>query len=190
MSVLQRAGQVVLLLIGALGLLALGSEIGLSVAALSHGPQPVRVVDVQAGPYPLRVSLYKDPAEAGFALPFAVAPTQPGVTGLTYTVVSEPGSDVDATAVRAGISPDPAVPAGVQGAAELTVHGLWTLHLSVNGPAGSGNADIPITVTAPPPIPQWLGWALGLLPLGGLLLFLLAQGAAPRSSVPVAAAGG
>ncbi len=175
MSVLSKAGQALLLLVGALGLVALGSEIWLSVAALSHGAQPVRVVDVQAGPYPLRVSLYKDPAEAGFALPFAVAPRQVGVTGLTYRVESEPGDTVDATAVRAGLSPDPAVPGGVQGAAEMTVHGPWSLHLTVDGPAGSGQADLPITVTAPPPIPLWLGWLLGLVPLGGLLMFLLAQ---------------
>ena len=175
MSVWGKAGQGLLLLVGALGLMALGSEIWLSVAALSHGAQPVRVVDVQAGPYPLRVSLYKDPAEAGFALPFAVAPRQAGLMGLTYNVVSEPGFQVDATPVRAGLSSDAALPGGIQGAAELPVSGPWTLRLTVDGPAGRGEATVPLTVTAPPAIPHWLGWALGLLPLAGLLVFLLAQ---------------
>ena len=63
------------------------------------------------------------------------------------------------------------------------------LHLTVTGPAGRGDADVPLTVTAPPPIPHWLGWALGLLPLAALLLFLLAQRprAAPADAAPGAA---
>jgi hypothetical protein len=34
-------------------------------------------------------------------------------------------------------------------------------------------ADVPIIATAPPAIPDWLGWLIGLIPLYGLLIFLV-----------------
>ena len=68
-------------------------------------------------------------------------------------------SDVPATPVRASLSPDPNVRNGVQGAAEITVQGKWALDIVVTGSAGRGEASVPLTATAPPAIPTWLGWA-------------------------------
>ena len=175
--------------LAALGLLAAAgvlAEIGLAWAATQHGPTPARIVQVTAGPYPLTVSLYKDPAAAGFALPFAIAPA-PGTAGpLTFAVTSLPGGDIRATPVRASLQPDPAT-GGVQGAAEITVRGPWSLDILVTGPQGQGHAAVPITAEAPPPIPLWLGWLAGLLPLAGLTLFLLFQRG--RAAGPAAAPG-
>jgi hypothetical protein len=170
-KVLQRS----LLAVGVIALLALGAEILLSLAGTTHGSTPARVVQVTAGPYPLTVSLYTDPANAGFALPFAIAPRQPTLGSLSFDVSSLPGQGVQATPVRASISPDVNTPGGVQGAAEITVQGPWTLHVVVNGPAGQGEVDVPVRATAPPGVPEWLGWGIGLLPLCGLLVFLLLQ---------------
>jgi hypothetical protein len=64
---------------------------------------------------------------------------------------------------------------GVQGAAEITVQGTWTLDILVTGSAGQGEVSIPITATAPPAIPTWLGWVIGGIPLYGLLVFLFSQ---------------
>jgi hypothetical protein len=163
----QRA----LLGLGVVALAVLLVEIGLSVAATTHGSRPVQVEHVDAGPYPLRVSLYTDPARAGFALPFAIASS--GTPALTYQVTSTPEQGPPATPVRATLTPDPAMPGGVQGLAEITVRGVWSLDITVQGPRGIGHAQVPVTATAPPAIPAWLGWVVGFAPLYGLFGFLL-----------------
>lgn len=176
--------QRLLLAVGGVAFIFLTIEIALSIAATTHGSTPARVVRVTAGPYALTISLYTNPARAGFALPFAIAPEPPTSSTLTYQITSVPGSDVDATPVHASLSPDAQVPNGVQGEAEITVQGDWSLHVVVNGPAGQGTADVPVRATAPPPMPPWLAWSLGFLPLVGLLAFLLVQRGRIPHSVP------
>ena len=168
--------QFLLLAVGVIALLAVGGEIIYSIAATTHGSTAARVVQVQAGPYPLTVSFYTYPAHASYALPFAIAPRQSIRGDLTYEVSSIPDpSGVPATPVRASLSPDPNVRNGVQGAAEITVQGMWALDIVVTGSAGRGEASVPITATAPPAIPAWLGWVIGFIPLYGLLVFLSLQ---------------
>ncbi|MBV9229272.1 MAG: hypothetical protein JOZ18_08155 [Chloroflexi bacterium] len=178
--------QRVLLALGVVALLALLTEIGLSVTATMHGTTPVRVVHVNAGPYPLAVSLYKYPADAGFALPFAIAPQQQTKGVLNFDVSTIPNKGVDATPVHDSVSPDAHVAGGVQGAAEITVQGVWQLHITVTGPAGRGEVNVPVTAVAPPIIPVWLGWPIGLIPLCGLLVFVFMQrrpAASPLSQI-------
>jgi hypothetical protein len=166
--------QFLLLAFGVIALLAVGGEIIYSIAATTHGSNAARVVQVQAGPYPLTVSLYTYPAHASYALPFAIAPQRSISSALTYNIFSLPDrSDVPATPVRASVSPDPNVRNGVQGDAEITVQGKWNLDIVVTGSVGRGEAFVPIIATAPPAIPTWLGWAIGFIPLYGLLVFLL-----------------
>jgi hypothetical protein len=168
--------QFLLLAVGVIALLVVIGEATYSITATTHGSTPVRVVQVQAGPYPLTVSLYTYPAHASYALPFAIAPRRAIHGSLTYDVTSIPNRlDVPATPVRASLSPDPKVPGGVQGAAEITVQGTWALDIVVAGSAGRGEASIPITATAPPALPTWLGWVIGFIPLYGLFVFLLLQ---------------
>lgn len=127
---MQKLLQLVLLVGGIVVLVVLLADIALSVVVTTHGPTPARIMHVQAGPYPLTVRLYKDPANAGYALPFAITSTQP----LTYAVTSLPDRSVDATAVRASIGPDAMNQIGVQGVAEITVQGRWQLHIVATGP--------------------------------------------------------
>jgi hypothetical protein len=49
------------------------------------------------------------------------------------------------------------------------------MHIVVNGSAGQGQANIPITAVAPSAIPTWLAWNIGLLPVYGLLAFWITQ---------------
>jgi hypothetical protein len=180
--------QFLLLAVGVIALVVVGGEIIYSLAATTHGSTPARVVQAQAGPYPLTVSLYTYPAHASYALPFAIAPRQSSSGNLTYEVSSVPDrSDVPATPVRASLSPDSHVPGGVQGDAEITVQGKWVLDILVTGSAGRGETLIPIIATAPPAIPTWLGWTIGYIPLYGLLVFLLLQrGHKTRTEQPAA----
>ena len=169
---MQKMFQPILVGIGVIAFIALLVEIVLSVGATMHTNTPAKVVHVHAGPYPLTVDLYKNPANAGFALPFAIAPQQPMRGKLTFDVSSIPTGNIPATQVHSSFSPD-ASTGGIQGDAEITVQGPWLLHITVNGPAGQSMVDIPITATAPPAIPDWLGWLIGLIPLYGLLIFLV-----------------
>ena len=169
---MQKVFQNILIAIGILAFIALAIEIALSVGATLHGNTPVKVVHVHAGPYPVTVNLYKDPANAGFALPFSIVPQQATHEKLTFDVSSIPTGDIPATQVHSSFSQDTST-GGVQGNAEITVQGPWILHITVSGPAGQGMADVPITATAPPAIPDWLGWLIGFVPLYGLLIFLV-----------------
>ncbi len=167
--------QRLLLLVGVVGLLAVLVELGFSIAATTHGSTPVRVVHVDAGSYPLTINLYKYPANAGYAMPFSITPEQNVGGTLTYDVFTVPAHGMHATPVRASLSPDANVHNGVQGTAEITVQGNWTLQITVAGPSGTSVAEVPIVATAPPAIPLWLGWLIGLIPIYGLFAFLLTQ---------------
>ena len=169
--VLQR----ILLVLGVVGLACVLIDLVISIAATFPSSTPARVDHVTAGPYHLTVSLYRNPANAGYALAFAVAPAQAVDGSLTYHVESLPGQGVDATPVRATFHADPNVRNGIQGAAEITVKGPWTLQVTVDGAAGQGVATIPITATALPPIPVWLGWAIGFIPFYVLAVFFVMQ---------------
>lgn len=166
--------QMLLLAFAVLALLAVGADLTYSIVATTHGRTPARVVRVQAGPYPLIVSLYTNPARAGYAMPFTVAPAQPVDGTLSYQVISVPSrGDVSATAVRATISADASVRNGIQGDAEITVQGRWTLQITVAGPVGTSQAVVPLVASTAPAIPGWLAWLIGSIPLDALLAFLL-----------------
>jgi hypothetical protein len=165
--------QQILLLIGVIALAFVLFDGAYSIAATIPGSTPVRVNHVTAGPYRLVVSMYTYPARAGFALPFAVAPEQAVNGSLTFHIDSVPGQHVDANPVRATFSANPGVRNGVQGAAEITVQGSWALQIQVDGPAGRGIASVPVTATALPPIPNWLGWLLGYIPFYVLIAFFV-----------------
>jgi hypothetical protein len=186
-GVTSRWAQRALAVVAALALVGLLFAIGLQVAATQPGSKPAKVVSAQAGAYPLSVSLYKDPADAGYALPFAVAPSHSVAGPLTYSVTAIPNRSlgVDATQVSGIISRDPHVANGVTGTVEITVQGPWDLQITVDGPAGHGIAFVPITAKPAVVIPTWIAWPIGLLPAIGLALFFLAQ--RRRSAEPVAA---
>lgn len=186
--------QKFLLALGIFALIFLLIEIGATLAATQHGSAPAQVDHITAGPYHFTVDLYDNPARAGFALPFAIAPQGAGGGSWTYQVMSVPvgqllrngsilmGSQREATPIKDSVGPEPGVPGGVQGAAEITVQGLWKLHVVVNGPAGQQTFDVPVTAATIPAVPPWMGWALGFIPVYGIVVFLLMQ--AGRKKAP------
>jgi hypothetical protein len=137
MSKMNDTVQKFLLALGILALLFLLVEIGASLAATQHGSTPARVDHVTAGPYRFTVSLYDDPDRAGFALPFAIAPQGAASGSWAYQVTSVPKGTLlpngriliygqyTANPIKDSVSPDPQVPGGVQGAAEISVQGPW-----------------------------------------------------------------
>ncbi|HZU70600.1 MAG TPA: hypothetical protein VFA09_25225 [Ktedonobacteraceae bacterium] len=187
--------QQFLLALGILALIFLLVEIGTTLAATQHGNTPARVEQVQAGPYRFIVSLYDDPARAGFALPFAIAPQGAEQGSWSYQVTSVPvgtplrngqiriNGKLTANPIRDSVSPDPRVPGGVQGDAEITVQGPWNLHVVVDGPLGQQSFDVPVTATTLPAIPTWLGWFIGFIPVYGIAVFLWMQAGRRRQAI-------
>ena len=167
--------QRLMLVLGVVALIVVLVDLGISIAATIPGSTPVRVEHVKAGPYQLTVGLYRYPASAGYALPFSVTPTNASSGSLTYQIFSVPAKGVDATPVRATFSPVANVHNSIQGAAEITVKGPWSLQIQVNGAAGSGLAYLAFPATALPAVPAWLGWAVGLLPFYILGVFFFMQ---------------
>jgi hypothetical protein len=176
---MRRALEWGLLLVGALALGFVALTIARQLAAAGQGGAPVRVVRVDSAPYPLVVRLYRDPAIAGYALPFSVAPQAPTSDHLSYSAASVPGDGVDATEVHASLGPDPAVPNGARGTAEITVRGPWTLTILVRGPAGIGAAYVPIRAEVAGWLPPTLGWPIGLAPVVAMVAFLLVRARRP-----------
>ncbi|HEY0754299.1 MAG TPA: hypothetical protein VGD98_10080 [Ktedonobacteraceae bacterium] len=182
---LKKLLQRVLLVAGVIALLVVLVDLVILLAATIPAGTPARVSRVTAGPYQLTVSMYTYPANAGYAFPFAVAPAQAINGSLTMQVFSIPGQGVDATPIRAEVNSDPHVHNSIQGAAEITVKGPWTLQIRVNGPAGAGVANVPIIANALPAVPAWFGWLIGFIPFYVLAMFFLLQTTRSQQAVPV-----
>lgn len=158
----------------ALGAIFVAVSIAQQIAATQSAAQPAKIVSA-GGLYPLAVSFSRYPAAAGYALPFAIAPAHPITGSLTYTVTLVPDPDVDATPVNASLTRDPRVANRVTGAAEITVRGQWALEIGVSGPTGYELDEVPILAQASGVIPTWLAWLIGLVPAGGIVLYLVAR---------------
>src|SRR5581483_9016463 len=172
---MRKIIQFVLFLFAVIALIVTGVAFyQIVLAATLHGA-PVRFIDAQGGPYPFKLALYQDPINAGDVLPFAIS-VPSGMRGtLTYQVTASPGSGVPGSLAQGDVNAQQRTPYGVPGSITLVTRGSWTLHIALAGPAGRGEADIPLTAVALPAMPAWLAWNIGLLPVYGLLLFWVGQ---------------
>ncbi|GCE15129.1 hypothetical protein [Tengunoibacter tsumagoiensis] len=175
--------QVALLIVGIISLVVLLADMAVSLLAIFPTGTPAKIVQVEAGPYPLTIGFSKYPGNAGYTLPFSIASTR----SLTYHAETIPGSGLAAQTVQASISPNTGKQ--VQGDAEITVRGLWHLHIIVDGPQGRGSVEVPLSVTAPPAIPEWMGWVIGFIPIICLFIFLFMQQGSdnekPKETLPL-----
>jgi len=132
-------------------------------SAMAQESAPIKTIDVRIGPYPMRVSYYSE-AQGGKPLSFSIEPQEALAGAIEYQVTAIPGTTVNAVPIKARLTPDPARSGVVRGIVNLPVSGQWMLTVDVTGPKGHGDADIPILAGAPPAMPEWLGWLIGLLP--------------------------
>jgi hypothetical protein len=171
---MRKVAQILLLLFAVVSLLVTGFAFYRIVLASTIHGAPVRFVNTTAGAYHLKVAFYNDPIDAGDAIPFALA--TPGTTGtIQYRVTATPGPGVPGSLTQSDISPQQHTPYGTPGSITFVTRGDWTMHIVVNGPAGQGQANIPIHAVAPPAIPSWLAWNIGLIPVYGLLVLWIMQ---------------
>ncbi len=177
---MRKPVQIILLLFAVGSLIVTGIAFYRIVLASTIHGAPVRFVNTTAGPYQLKVAFYNDPINAGDAIPFAIASSGNGQGRLNYTVTATPGPGVSGTLTQSDIAAQQSTPYGTPGSITFVTRGNWTMHIAVNGATGKGQADIPVTAVAPPAIPSWLAWNIGLLPLYGLLIFWITQMARKR----------
>jgi|GEM_PF-2123081 len=55
------------------------------------------------------------------------------------------------------------------------IGGSWTIQVIIQGQVNNGYLRLPATVEAPPKLPDWLAWVIGLSPLIGLIGFAIGQ---------------
>ncbi len=161
-----------------LALLALGTR---PVAA--HSGESLKTVAVRVGQYPVLVHYYNDP-RGGDALIFGIEPQAGSSAPSSYQIVAIPGATTNATAVNATLTA--AIDhAGIDGTVNLPVSGQWLLEIQVDGPLGPSYTEVPMLASAPPAIPEWVGWIFGSLPAVALLGFIMIQLRRARSAPPL-----
>lgn len=134
----------------------------------------VRVEVRQAGPYVLDIVLDADPphVERSLGITVRALPGTPPLDGVSLTVTGLPGDRTHAVPTRVRrLRPDPREPGDYAGEIAFAVAGAWVLEVRAAGPAGTGAVRLPLTVGAPPAIPVWVGWMIGLSPLIGVIWF-------------------
>lgn len=172
---MRKAIQLVLCLFAIIALIATGVAFYQIVLASSIHGAPVRFINATAGPYPFKLALYSDSIQAGNVIPFDIAVAS-GTSGeLTYQVTASPGVGVPGSLSQGDVNAQQHTTYGVPGSITLVTQGAWTLNIGISGPAGRGEAAIPLTAVTYPAIPAWLAWNIGLLPCYGLLLFWVVQ---------------
>jgi hypothetical protein len=156
-----------------LALTAAGLMLGLAAPVSAYEPvHTVHTERVQAGPYGLTVGFSKWPIRAQQSLDFTFVPDG-GLDGKSGTV-----SMVGPVAVRRPVENMARHPRkrevwGLDIRA-VPAPGDWTLKFAVNGPAGQGVGQTrPLTVLDQPGPPFALSWAIGTIPLWGMIAMLV-----------------
>jgi len=138
------------------------------------GISPLATQRAHIGPYHLLLSFYSLPRTEQL-LNMTIQSTTPGMNLRFSQPVLTPAPGTDATDVHVTLSPDSDTRDVYDVNVTPPIRGLWLLHMTASGPAGSFAGDIPIDVLGPPAIPVWLGWLIGLSPLPLLIAFILVQ---------------
>ncbi len=172
---MRKTIQIILCVLAAISLIVTGAAFYQIVLASTIHGAPVRFIHATAGPYPVTLALYNDTIDAGDLIPFDIAVTSSVQGPLTYQVMASPGPGVPASVAQGDVNARQSTPYGVPGSITLVTRGQWTLSIAISGSAGQGTAEIPLVAVAPPPMPAWLAWNIGLIPAYGLLIFWIAQ---------------
>ena len=139
-------------------------------AAAAHSGAPLKTIAVRIGPYPLLVHYYSEP-RGGQTLIFGIEPDGGAIAPGSYRVTAIPGATTNATAVDGSVVAGVDHP-GIDGQVNLPVSGQWLLEIQVEGPLGASYGEAPLLASAPPAIPEWFGWLVGLTPVALIAGFI------------------
>jgi hypothetical protein len=160
-----------------LALLLLGLLLPLTASA--HNASPLHTDTVTAGAYTLTVAYFSWPLRAEQDAQILITPAdgnyQNRELGLGV-ILNPPAAGGGGRSVTEAVRPDPDTKNGYAVDVRPAYVGTWGLLLNVHGPQGDDGTVISVPVDGPPSIPEWLGWAVGFVPLLGLLGFALSEG--------------
>jgi len=138
----------------------------------AHDSAPLRSADVRVGPHAMTVTYHTEPRGGG-VLEFVIHPAGAPADTI-FEVQAVPGSATAAVPVRAELEPQSD---HIEGRVTLPVSGQWLLEITASNPAPGGptvaQGFAPVLAGAPPVIPVWLGWLIGLLPVAVMMAFVL-----------------
>jgi hypothetical protein len=150
----------------------------LALLAVLAGPaaayEPVRVVHaerVQVGPYAVTVGFSAWPLRAMQSLDFTFVPDG-GITGLSGTLELVAPGEADGYADPLSRHPRKLDVWGLDIFA-LDAEGEWTMRFVIDGPEGRGEGVLLLPVLEQPGPPLALSWSISVLPLVGLVAFLV-----------------
>lgn len=136
--------------------------------------EPVRVVHaerVQVGPYGVTVGFSAWPLRAMQSLDFTFVPDG-GIAGLSGTLELVAPGESGGDAEPLSRHPRKLDVWGLDIFA-LDTEGEWTMRFVIDGPEGRGEGVLPLPVLEQPGPPLALSWSISVLPLVGLLTFLV-----------------
>ncbi|GGS30767.1 MULTISPECIES: hypothetical protein [Actinokineospora] len=143
-----------------------------SGTALAYPPvETVHTEQVQAGPYRMTVGFSVWPLRAMQSLDFSFVPDG-GIAGKsgTLALVTPDGGEYRPRPLAR--HPRAREVWGLDVFA-LDAEGTWTFRFTVDGPAGQGQGEIALPVLEQPGPPMALSWAISVIPLIGLVTFLV-----------------
>jgi hypothetical protein len=162
----------------------------LPASALAHGGSQPLVYEetVEINGQKVRVGFSEWPPVAQKSIEFAVHPYEGKVTGMTGKIRLIPDKSVGY--LRGEIVRGLATWPGNEDALVLQMNGIplpgtWRMEViltDANGKEGKATTA-PFTVADPPGIPQWAGWAIGLIPLYCLIGFFIAEARRTRREI-------
>jgi hypothetical protein len=150
----------------------------LPVTASAHNASPLHTDTVTAGGYTLTVAYFSWPLRAEQDAQILITPAdnqyQHRELGLGVTL--NPPANGGGRSVTEAVQPDSDTRNGYAVDIRPAYVGTWSLLVNVHGPQGDDGVVINLPVDGPPAIPEWLGWAVGFVPLLGLLGFAVSEG--------------
>jgi hypothetical protein len=119
---------------------------------------------VSAGSYIVTINISKNPPFTGEPFDISVIPHDTSLK-LSGKVIMEPGSGTNGVNIPTDLKASGDNTGTLNATVQIPVRGTWNIAIALNGPQGTGNASIPVTVGAPGAMPPWIAWSIGASPL-------------------------
>lgn len=169
--------------LAAIGLLLIAIELFSANSAMAQTDQPSGTlcqpgVVCQVGPYKIMVSFDRNSFDTTNEYVMAIQWQNGNPSGWQIQaaeVVPQPKTDAVAVKYDSGRFISTTDPNQKQIRGFFPISGDWWIHVTLRGAQGTADFITNATVAAPPTMPIWLAWVIGLSPILGIIGFFLGQ---------------
>ncbi len=126
--------------------------------------KPALSQTVSAGSYIITINVSKSPPFTGQPFDVTIVPHDASLK-LSGKVIMEPGSGTDGVNIPTTLKTLGDNTGTLQATVQIPVRGAWNIAVDLNGPQGSGQASVAVTVGSPGAMPPWIAWTIGASPL-------------------------